>query len=92
LETVPTDKVSFPDWALRERNAYLAPPTANSARIELFSTGNSDQNQISWDNVMLVGLGAPEQAMPVPTLANWALMTLFALLGIMVIVNRRRLF
>jgi hypothetical protein len=96
LETAPTDQLSFPDWALRERNAYLAPPTANSARIELFSTGNSDSNQISWDNVMLVGQGPPvvppEQALPVPTLANWALMTLFALLGIMVIVNRRRLF
>lgn len=83
LETVATDQTSFPDWALRERNGYIAPASASSARIELYSEGNEDQNQISWDNVIVDGQPSapPAPATPVPTMSVWGLAILAGLLG-----------
>lgn len=83
LETVATNQTSFPNWALREQNGYIAPVDASSARIELYSAGNEDQNQISWDNVMVDGQppAQPEPVTPVPTLSVWGLAILTGLLG-----------
>lgn len=60
LQNVPTNAQSFPNWGLREYIGYVAPMDANSARIELASNGNADNNDISWDNVVVDGPnGAP---------------------------------
>ena len=66
IETVYTDQTTFPNWALRERQGYTAPANALSARIELFSEANGDNNYISWDNVKLT-----TPSVPVET-KNWS--------------------
>lgn len=52
IETVTTDRQSFPGWVLRERFGYITPANTLSARIELSSDANGTNNFISWDNVM----------------------------------------
>ncbi len=57
IETVTTNQLSFPNFAMRSRSNYLAPVNAQGARIELTSTANGTISNISWDNVMLLGNG-----------------------------------
>jgi hypothetical protein len=53
IETVATTTTTFPSWALRERLGYVIPANALSARIELSSAANGNQNYISWDDVIV---------------------------------------
>jgi len=53
IETVFTDQLSFPDWALREHLDYITPANALSARILLSSEANGETSRISWDNVVI---------------------------------------
>jgi len=53
IESVDTDQSSFPDWGLRQRDGYITPANALSARIELYSTANGTVNDISWDHVFV---------------------------------------
>ena len=56
IENVPTNQETFPtDFALRERNGYVVPANARSARIELLSDANGAINDITWDHVVLAG-------------------------------------
>jgi hypothetical protein len=59
IETVFTDQLSFPSWALRERFDYVTPTSTLSARIELLSEANGDISNISWDNVMVSPQSTP---------------------------------
>lgn len=49
-------------FALRERNGYVSPANARSARIELLSDANGAINDITWDNVVLAGPALPVEA------------------------------
>jgi hypothetical protein len=57
LETVSTNTVTFPNWALRERTGYVAPMGAQSGLIILSSAANGTVSDISWDSVILTGPG-----------------------------------
>lgn len=52
---------------------------------------NSTSN-VSIDDFTYDGLPTVEPSVPVPTMSQWALVTLSMLIGLMVFVNRRRLF
>lgn len=68
--------------------------TATSHEIS-FGLLNVDASYLSIDGISLMAAGPPVppvEAVPVPTLSQWALIMLSMLLGLMVFANRKRLF